>query len=80
MKPKKKALKLKSLAAITRNDWIVKSSILDDFFILVVIYSKHSDQTIIRHFLDDVDAAKFINMIVERDPTIIIEFDRERER
>ncbi len=55
--------KLNSFSMIERGDWLLKMSILDDYFILLVIKSKYTDQVLVRHFLDDTDASAYIEEI-----------------
>jgi hypothetical protein len=50
-----------------------------DYSILLVLYSKHTDQVIVRGFIDDSQASDFIEFVVQHDPTIVIEFEKEKE-
>ena len=39
--------------------------------ILLLITSKYTGQTIVRYFLEEDDAVKFINMVISRDATVV---------
>ena len=56
---------------VVRNGWIIKFSVYMNSDILLLITSKYTGQTIVRYFLEEDDAVKFINMVISRDATVI---------
>jgi hypothetical protein len=69
----KKAGPLKSFEEVKRGGWWVKMSILSDHYILAVIRSELTGQTIVRHFDDDGIAASFVDFVCE------LEADQEHD-
>jgi len=63
---KTKIVKLVSFPEIKRGNWHIKTSVLQYKQILIVAINKVTDKTIIRHFINDDDAANFIEYIVEQ--------------
>jgi hypothetical protein len=55
-----------SFPEIKRGNWHIKTSVLQYKQILIVAINKVTDKTIIRHFINDDDAANFIEYIVEQ--------------
>ena len=52
---------------VLRNGWIVKFSIYDSKYILVMVVSKYTGETQVRYFSGEMDAVYFINMVCQRD-------------
>jgi hypothetical protein len=52
---------------VCRNNWALKFSVYGNYILLVVV-SVHTGQTIIRYFDNEQKACTFINMIVCRNP------------
>ncbi len=63
------AMKTKSWHPVERNGWIVKFSSYREYNILLLIVSQYTGQTLIRHFTHEDDAVKFINYVVDLDPS-----------
>jgi hypothetical protein len=63
---KTKIVKLVSFPEIKRGNWHIKTSVLQYKQILIVAINKVTDKTIIRYFINDDDAANFIEYIVEQ--------------
>lgn len=53
---------------VVRNGWVIKFSVLRESNILVTVFSRYTGQTIIRYYVNEVDAVSFINMIISLDP------------
>jgi hypothetical protein len=51
---------------VVRNGWWIKFSIYDDHFILLMIVSRYTAQTIVRYYSSEQEAIKFINFIITR--------------
>lgn len=64
MQIKKRGL-LKSFDNIVRNGWTVQMSTWQDHYILVIINSSITNQTILRHFDDEQEAAIFVDFVVD---------------
>jgi hypothetical protein len=64
MKIKKKG-NLESYERITRNGWTIQMSTWMDHYILVIINSIFTNQTILRHFDDENEAAMFVDFVVD---------------
>ena len=56
-----------SWAPTERNGWIIKFSIYNDDYIMLVFTSKYTGQTVIREFSSEDDAVDFINFITNLD-------------
>ena len=67
--PKSKKLRLdiegktKFWQPVVRNGWWIKFSTYRDRYILLMIISKYTGQTIFRYYEDESEAAAFINFI-----------------
>jgi len=61
--------KTKTWHPVERNGWIVKFSTFRDSNILLFLISEYTAQTIIRYFNHEDEAVKFINYIIELDPS-----------
>jgi len=60
-----KSIKLKSFDEIERNGWTIQMSTLNDHYILFILRSKKSGQTVIRYFDDEDIAKEFVDSIIE---------------
>ena len=58
--------KTKFWNGVVRNGWWIKFSIYDDHFILLMIVSRYTAQTIVRYYSSEQEAIKFINFIITR--------------
>ena len=58
-----------SFAPVNRNGWWIKFSVYNQTDILLVFTSMYTGQTIVRYFVDESEAVKLINYIIESDPT-----------
>jgi hypothetical protein len=67
--------KLRSFVAIQRNGWIVKLSTYQDSNILLLFLSAHTGQAFVRYFVSEDDAVDYINMVVSRDSTDLLEIE-----
>jgi hypothetical protein len=65
--------KTKHFMAVQKNGWAIKFSIYDEYHILLMMISIHTSQLIIRYYLDENDAVKFINRITSEDSQYVIE-------
>ena len=54
-----------------KNGWIIKFSVHKNSDVLLIITSKYTGQTIIRYFLEEDTAVKFINFVTSRDATVV---------
>jgi hypothetical protein len=54
-----------SLDEVEKNGWLVKLSIMGDKYILAIIRSKITNQTIIRYFDEEDIALSFIDFVSE---------------
>lgn len=57
--------KTKFWQPVVRNGWWIKFSTYRDHFILLMIVSKYTAQTIIRYYEDETEAVAFINFITQ---------------
>ena len=55
--------KTKFWQAVVRNGWWIKFSTYRDHYILLMIISQYTGQTIIRYFEEEDEAVAFINFI-----------------
>jgi hypothetical protein len=55
--------KTKFWQSVVRNGWWIKFSTYRDHYILLMIISQHTGQTIIRYFEEEDEAVAFINFI-----------------
>jgi hypothetical protein len=55
--------KTKFFDSVTRGGWWIKFSTYRDHYILLMIISKYTGQTIIRYYAEEQDAVAFINFI-----------------
>jgi hypothetical protein len=60
---------INSFMPLSRNGWLIKLSVFDHEKTLILFVSQYTLQTIIRYFEDEVEAVKFINFIIDSDPT-----------
>ena len=58
---------------VSRNGWWIKFSTYRDHYILLMIVSKYTAQTIIRYYDDEDEAVAFINFITTCNPNDLIE-------
>ena len=57
-----------------RNGWIIKFSIYNDDYIMLVFTSRYTGQTVIREFVSEDDAVNFINFVIDLDAVEYHEF------
>lgn len=55
--------KTKFWNGVVRNGWWIKFSVYSDQFILLMIVSRYTGQTILRYYSDESDAVAFINFV-----------------
>jgi hypothetical protein len=58
---------------VNRNGWWIKFSTYRDHYILLMIVSRYTAQTIIRYYLDEDEAVAFINFVTTCNPNDLIE-------
>ena len=58
---------------VKRNGWWIKFSTYRDHYILLMVISMHTCQTIIRYYEDEQEAVQFINFITSCDPQSIFQ-------
>jgi hypothetical protein len=58
---------------VSRNGWWIKFSTYRDRYILLMIVSKYTAQSIIRYYEDEDEAVAFINFVTTCDPNDLIE-------
>lgn len=58
-----------SFHPVNRNGWWIKLSTLKTHNILLLFTSMYTGQTVVRYFEEEDEAVKFINYIIECDPT-----------
>ena len=58
---------------VSRNGWWIKFSTYRDHYILLMVISKYTAQTIIRYYENEDDAVAFINFVTTCSPTDLIE-------
>jgi len=58
---------------VNRNGWWIKFSTYRDHYILLMIISRYTAQTIIRYYQDEDEAVAFINFITTCNPNDLIE-------
>jgi hypothetical protein len=58
---------------VCRNGWWIKFSTYRDRYILLMIVSQYTAQTIIRYYEDEDEAVTFINFVTTCDPDELIE-------
>jgi hypothetical protein len=58
-----------SYLPVNRNGWFIKFSVYNGYNILLVFTSMFTGQTILRYYDNEDEAVKFINYIIECDPT-----------
>jgi hypothetical protein len=58
---------------VCRNGWWIKFSTYRDRYILLMIVSQYTAQTIIRYYEDEDEAVTFINFVTTCDPDDLIE-------
>lgn len=63
------ANKLTSYLPVNRNGWWIKFSVVDGYKILLFFTSMFTGQTLVRYYDNEDDAVKFINYVVECDPS-----------
>jgi len=59
--------------SVNRNGWWIKFSTYRDHYILLMIISRYTAQTIIRYYQDEDEAVAFINFITTCNPNDLIE-------
>jgi hypothetical protein len=55
--------KTKFWGGVVRNGWWIKFSTYRDHYILLMIVSRYTGQTIIRYYQDEQEAVAFINFV-----------------
>lgn len=65
--------KTKFWQPVARNGWWIKFSTYRDHYILLMIVSKYTAQTIIRYYEDEQEAVAFINFVTTCDAQDIIQ-------
>ena len=55
--------KTKFWDGVVRNGWWIKFSVYSDQFILLMIVSRYTGQTILRYYSDEGEAVAFINFV-----------------
>ena len=65
--------KTKFWQPVSRNGWWIKFSTYRDHYILLMIVSKYTAQTIIRYYEDEQEAVAFINFVTTCDAQDIIQ-------
>jgi len=55
--------KTKFWNGVVRNGWWIKFSVYSDQFILLMIVSRYTGQTILRYYSDESEAVAFINFV-----------------
>jgi hypothetical protein len=58
---------------VSRNGWWIKFSTYRDHYILLMVVSKYTAQTIIRYYVDEDEAVAFINFVTTCNPNDLIE-------
>ena len=58
---------------VIRNGWWIKFSTYRDHYILLMIVSRYTAQTIIRYYQDEDEAVAFINFVTTCNPNDLIE-------
>ena len=58
---------------VNRNGWWIKFSTYRDHYILLMIISRYTAQTIIRYYQDEDEAVAFINFVTTCNPNDLIE-------
>ena len=58
---------------VYRNGWWIKFSTYRDHYILLMIVSRYTAQTIIRYYEDEMEAVAFINFITTCNPNDLFE-------
>lgn len=58
---------------VCRNGWWIKFSTYRDRYVLLMIVSQYTAQTIIRYYEDEDEAVTFINFVTTCDPDDLIE-------
>jgi hypothetical protein len=58
---------------VNRNGWWIKFSTYRDHYILLMIVSRYTAQTIIRYYQDEDEAVAFINFVTTCNPNDLIE-------
>ena len=58
---------------VSRNGWWIKFSTYRDHYILLMVVSKYTAQTIIRYYEDESEAVAFINFVTTCNPNDLIE-------
>lgn len=53
---------------VVRNGWWIKFSVYRDHYILLMIISRFTGQTILRYFTSEEEAVMFINLITSCSP------------
>lgn len=61
----KKTGDLQSFEKAVRSNWHIKMSIWKETYILIVIRSILTGQTIVRHFNDETEAAIFVDFVCD---------------
>jgi hypothetical protein len=65
--------KTKFWQPVKRSGWWIKFSTYRDHYILLMVVSMHTCQTIIRYYEDEQEAVQFINFITSCDPQSIFQ-------
>jgi hypothetical protein len=60
-------IKTKSWQPVVKNGWLIKFSVYKENCVLLLILSKSTSQTIVRHFTSEDYACEYITYIVQLD-------------
>lgn len=63
----------RSFSQITRNGWIIKLSTYRESNIMLIFCSVYTNQAFVRYFEDDDIAVKYINIIISKNSSEIID-------
>lgn len=59
--------KLVSFVPIRRGNWIVKTSVYKDKFVMFIAYNTSTAEFVVKQFNNQIDAVKWLEMIIEKD-------------
>lgn len=65
--------KTKFWNGVVRNGWWIKFSVYSDHYILLMIVSRYTGQTILRYYADESEAVAFINFVTTCNPNNLLE-------
>lgn len=70
---------LQSMPVIIRDDWIIKSSILNKCYILMVVQSSRTGQVLVRWFGSQAEAGAFMEFLSEKGAQEVIQIFHEQQ-